>query len=332
MTHLQKLLRKLCLVLCATLLLALPVQAKKSIEVEASIFDGTLYSLSYALSEMFKSYAPEIELVPVETSGNAAGIVKASANPATCLVAGSALPLQEAIQGTPPFAQKYPTFRFVAGLRVHVQTLITLDPKITTLADLSGKRVGLGPQPNMLGRTMWSIMRDAIPGSETMKPFWMNWNSLKDGMIDGSLDCMVLGVGIVPEGPWSPVPVYQELVASRGNPTLISMDAKAMANAAKRDGFIYPPHEIPANAFAPGVPDKPILAWSEQLGYYAFEELPEDVAYTVIKILYEHASEMTKYTAEARGTWPDVVVPPKEMPDSLIHPGSLRYLKEKGLR
>ncbi len=318
--------------LCMTLLMAAPVQAKQTIEVEAGIFGGTLYSLSYALAEVFKVHAPDIELVPVETSGNAAGIVKAAAKPDIRLVAGSALPLQEAIQGTPPFTKKYEKFRFVAGLRVHVQTLITLDPKIKTLADLSGKRVGLGPQPNMLGRTQWSIMRDAIPGSDKMTPFWMNWNSLKDGMVDGSLYCMVLGVGIVPDGPWSPVPVYQELVASRGNPGLIPLDPQALANAAQRDGFIYPPYEVPANAFAPGVPEKPTLAWSEQLGYYAFEDLPENVAYTLFKTLYENYGELMKFTAEARGTWPEVILPPRELPDSLIHPGTLRYLKEKGLR
>lgn len=317
---------------CAALLMCMPAQASQTIQIEAGIFGGTLYSLSYALTEVFKVHAPEIQLVPVETSGNAAGIVKAAASPANRLVAGSALPLQEAIQGTPPFAQKYPNFRFVAGLRVHVQTVITLNPKIKHISDLSGKRVGLGPQPNMLGRTMWSIMKDSIPGSDKMKPYWMNWNSLKDGMIDGSLDCMVLGVGIVRNGPWSPVPVYQELVASRGNPTLIAYEPEALAAAAKRDGFIYPPYEIPANSFAPGVPDKPVLAWSEQLGFYGFTELPDNVAYTIFKVLYEKSDELMKYTAEAKGTWPDVILPPKELPDSMIHPGTLRYLKEKNLR
>ena len=318
--------------MCLALLLAVPARAERVVEIEAGIFGGTLYSLSYALSELFKTHAPDIVLVPVETSGNAAGIVKAADSPANRLVAGSALPLQEAIQGTPPFRKKYETFRFVAGLRVNVQTLITLDPGIRTLADLSGKRIGLGPQPNMLGRTMWSIMRDAIPGSDKMKPFWMNWTSLKDGMIDGSLDCMVLGTGITPEGPWSPAPVYHELVASRGNPYFVTMDEEKMLAAAKRDGFIYPPYTIPPDAYAPGVPDRPVLGWTEQLGLYAFEDLPDDVAYAVAKILYEDSQEMQKFTAEAKGTWPEVVTPPKELPDSLIHPGSLKYFREKGLR
>lgn len=313
--------------------IANPIHAASStIEIEAGMFGGTLYNLSYALSEVFKTDHPDIRLVPVETTGNAAGIVKASASPADRLVAGSALPLQEAVQGVSPFPRTFENFRFVAGACVHAETLITLDPQIRTLADLSGKRIGLGPQPSMQGRTMWSIMRDSIPGSDKMKPFWMNWSSLKDSMIDGSLDCMVLGVGIIPDGPWQPVSVYAEIVASRGNPHLIPFTREKLAEAASRDGFIYPPLEIPAGAIAPGVPAEPALAWSEQLGFYAFEEFPDDVAYAVFKTLYENGSALTKYTPDARGTAPETVLPPKELPDSLIHPGTLRYLKEKGLR
>lgn len=306
--------------------------ATSVVEIEAGMFGGTLYNLSYALSEVFKAQHPDIKLVPVETTGNAAGIVKASASPGNRLVAGSALPLQEAVKGVSPFPRKFEKFRFVAGACVHAETLITLDPEIKTLADLSGKRIGLGPQPSMQGRTMWSIMRDSIPGSDKIKPFWMNWSSLKDSMIDGSLDCMVLGVGIIPDGPWQPISVYAEIVASRGNPHLIPFVPEKLAEAAKRDGFIYPPLEIPANAIAPGVPSEPTLAWSEQLGFYAFEDLPDDVAYAVFKTLYESGSLLTKYTPDARGTAPETVLPPKELPDSLIHPGTLRYLKEKGLR
>ena len=141
---------------------AIPAQAASpTIEVEAGMFGGTLYNLSYALSEVFKTQHPDIKLVPVETTGNAAGIIKASASPADRLVAGSAIPLQEAIQGVSPFPKKFEKFRFVAGACVHAETLITLDPNIRTLADLSGKRIGLGPQPSMQGRTMWSIMRDS---------------------------------------------------------------------------------------------------------------------------------------------------------------------------
>ena len=213
--------------------IANPVHAASStIEIEAGMFGGTLYNLSYALSEVFKTDHPDIRLVPVETTGNAAGIVKASASPADRLVAGSALPLQEAVQGVSPFPRTFENFRFVAGACVHAETLITLDPQIRTLADLSGKRIGLGPQPSMQGRTMWSIMRDSIPGSDKMKPFWMNWSSLKDSMIDGSLDCMVLGVGIIPDGPWQPVSVYAEIVASRGNPHLIPFTREKLAEAA----------------------------------------------------------------------------------------------------
>lgn len=71
-------------------------------------------------------------------------------------------------------------------------------------------------------------------------------------------------------------------------------------------------------------------AWRELLGIYAFDELDDDTAYTIAKVLYEHCGDMATYSAAAKGVWPELVVP--TVPDDMVHPGALRFYKEKGLR
>ena len=86
----------------------------------------------------------------------------------------------------------------------------------------------------------------------------------------------------------------------------------------------------PAGAIAANVPPADVPAWRELLGIYAFDELDDDTAYTIAKVLYEHCGDMATYSAAAKGVWPELVVP--TVPDDMVHPGALRFYKEKGLR
>lgn len=300
------------------------------VEIQAGIFGGTLYQMSYALTEILKANAPDITATAVETNGTGMGITKASQAPERRIVAGTLVPVMEARAGIPPFKQAFTGLKLIGNMSENIQTLITFNPEIKTIDDLKGKRVGLGPKPTVLGHNHASIVSAASSDPNSIKFEYMNWGSMRDAMLDGSIDAMILGVSTRQTPPWVPVSVYGELVASRGNPYVISIPAEAVSKAAAADKIAYEAKTVPAGAFGNNVPAADVPAYRDLLGIYAFDELDDDTAYTIAKVLYEHCGDMATYSAAAKGVWPELVVP--TVPDDMIHPGALRYYKEKGLR
>lgn len=315
---------------CAlTLCLGAPAHAAE-VEIQAGIFGGTLYQMSYALTEILKAHAPDIKATAVETNGTGMGITKASQAPDRRIVAGTLVPVLEARAGVPPYKKAFTGLKLIGNMSENVQTLIAFDPAIQSIEDLKGKRVGLGPKPTVLGHNHASIVSAACSDPKSIKCEYMNWGSMRDAMLDGAIDAMILGVSTRPTPPWVPVSVYGEMEASRGNPRFIDIPADAVAKASAADKVAYETRILPAGALAKGVPSRDVPAWRDLLGIYAFEELSDDTAYAIAKVLYEHCDDMATYSAAAKGVWPELIVP--TVPDELIHPGALRYYKEKGLR
>ena len=310
-------------------LMAAPAFAA-DVEIQAGLFGGTLYQMSYAFTEVVKKHAPEINITAVETNGTGMGIVKASGAPATRIVAGTMVPVQEAQEGKPPFKRAFKDLKAIGNLSENIQTLITFDKNIKTVDDLAGKKLGCGPKPTVLGHNHASVTTAGMKAPDSVKVSFMAWGNLRDAMMDGSIDAMILGVGTRPTPPYSPVAVYAEMVASRGVPTFIDLSPEAVAKAAKADGIPYQPVVLKAGTIAENVPPRDIQAYHDILGFYAFDQLPEETAYTLAKVLYENCSELATYSAVAKGLWPALVVP--TVPDDQIHPGALRFYKEKGLR
>ncbi len=300
------------------------------VEIQAGIFGGTLYQMSYALTEVLKVHAPEIKANAVETNGTGMGIIKASQAPERRIVAGTLVPVMEARAGVAPYKQAFTGLKLIGNMSENIQTLISFDPNIKTIEDLKGKRVGLGPKPTVLGHNHASIIMAASSDPKSIDFEYMNWGSMRDAMLDGSIDAMILGVSSRQTPPWVPVSVYGELIASRGNPHYIDIPEEAVKKASEADKIAYECKSVPAGSIGDNVPAKDIASWRDLLGLYAFDELDEQTAYTIAKVLYENCEEMATYSAAAKGIWPELIVP--TVPDDMIHPGALRFYKEKGLR
>ncbi len=322
--------RKIIILLLALVIIVPTVHAKE-VEIQAGVFGGTLYQLSYAFSELMKSYAPNMKATTVETPGSAAGIIKMSAKPDTRIAAATYVTVLEAVKGRPPFKKAFTDLKVLGNFTKNIQTLITLDANIRELNDLTGKRLGLGPKPTVIGKNHWSIIEKGCKDPGSIKTFYMKWGGLKDALMDGSIDAMVMGVSTRKSGNWASVPIFKEIVASRGNPHFIPIPEHAIKAAATADDIDYPPMMLPKDAIGPGLPSADTMAWSEKLALFANSQFSEDAAYTIVKVLYEHGTEMVKQTPVARGVWPELVAD-IHVPEDMIHPGALKYYKEKGLR
>ena len=307
-------------------------EGKRKIQVMSSIFGGLLYQYIFAFSKMVEKYSDNMELVLVESAGTGAGIMKVYSDPVNIMTGGTVVAVSYANLGQRPFDKPYPDMRIIGNYARNIQTLITLNPEIKTVNDLVGKRLGLGPQPTVLGKTVRSIIHHGYDGiDKKMKIFFMKWPQLKDGLLDGGLDAMVLGVSMRAGGAWVPVPVYQEIVMARKNVYFIPLSEEAVKKASAADKVLYPSRVIRADGIAKGQPQKDTATFSDDLGLYAHKDFDPELVYELTKILYEHCGEMREVTAVAKATSVEVAAD-IVFPDSMIHPGALKYYKEKGLR
>ena len=311
----------------------LSAQAAERFEITAGIFGGTQYQYCFALSEIIKQQAPQFELLPVETTGSPASLLKASQKPDKTVFATSITSYVDAIQGNRPYSKPVKNVKLIGFVAQNVQTLITYDDDIKTVADMSGKRFITTSVLSSSGRHFWNILKRAIPGSEDMKPTYANWTAVQNGLLDGTADVGALGVTTCESGPWMPIPAYAEIVASRGAPRFISVDEKFINEATEEEKMLYIPVLMPKGSIAENVPAQDTMCWEERLGIGGFDETPDELAYLIAKLLCEQAEEFTKYTPVGKAMSAAIAVPSKEyFKDEEIHPGALRYYKEKGLR
>ncbi|MFH1490262.1 MAG: TAXI family TRAP transporter solute-binding subunit [Pseudomonadota bacterium] len=304
---------------------------KKKVEMQSSAFGGTLYQLAFAFSEIVKKHSDILEINPVESAGTGAGIMKVYGDPKGRVTAGTPITIIAAKNGDKPFDKPYPDMRAIGNFVRNAQVLITLRGDIKKVTDLAGRKVGLGPQPTVLGRSMRDVIEIGYGLKGKVKIFYMRWPQLKDSLVDGSIDAMVLGISMGPGGKWFPVPVYQEITASGKIPTYLGYTKEALEKAEKGANSSFPPVMVKKDGVAKGQPQEDIISFSDDLGVWVHKDFDPALAYEMARVLNEHWEEMRGITGMARATFKEIIND-LAVSDDMIHPGALKYMKEKGLR
>ena len=303
---------------------------KRKIEIQSAIFGGLLYQLCFAFSEIVDKHSTIVALNPAESTGTGAGIMKVYGAPEKKITAGTPAAVMAAKNGVKPFNKPYPDMRIMGNFIRNIQVLITLDPNIKEMKDLNGKKVGLGPQPTVLGFSMKNIIEVGYGLKGKVKIYNMKWPQLKDTLLDGSIDVMVLGLSMRPGGKWTTVSCYNEIIAAGKKPYFIGYDKDVLEKTAKATNAYYPPQVLQKDGVAPGFPDKDILSFTDDLGIWAHKDFDPDLAYELTKVLHGHYKEMRKTTGAAKATFEEIIFN-FVVPEDMVHSGTLKYLKEKGL-
>ena len=157
-----------------------------NVEIQAGIFGGTLYQMSYALTEILKVHAPEITASAVETNGTGMGIIKASQAPERRIVAGTLVPVMEARAGIPPYKKAFTGLKLIGNMSENIQTLITFDPSIKTIEDLKGLKIRVPNNPVMINTfRAWGCEPTPLAWDET-------FNALQQKVVDGQENSYVV--------------------------------------------------------------------------------------------------------------------------------------------
>jgi len=186
---------------------------------------------------------------------------------------------------------------------------------ITTVAQFNNRSVGAGPRAGQGGTYVPAIL-EAIGVSA--KIGYAAYQSIAVDLLEGRYDALVISGG-VPFPALKQVEAKEPLVFA----SLTSEEIEAIRKAMP---------ELTIAQIGSGVYTSLDKTYTT-IGLYTFaigrDDLPDELAYQLVKAVFDNQPRLVKATSVARETVPQNVVKDTFLP---FHPGAVRYYREIGIK
>jgi len=185
---------------------------------------------------------------------------------------------------------------------------------ITSVADLAGKRVSVGPAGGTPG-TYWPQFMTALGVEATIS----NAGAADAGgqLSDGLIDAFAFAAGV-------PISAFSELAAQQ-DVAMFGFTPEEQATVLAAFPAMAP-LTIPSGTYAGHDYDQPTVAlWNFAV---ANKSMPDSLAYEITKLAMENPDRMVQIHAAAKETLLENWDKNTFMP---FHPGALKYFEEKGI-
>lgn len=198
--------------------------------------------------------------------------------------------------------------------RTPFQMITLADSGIDGLADLEGKTVGMGPRGGT-GGTFWPIWLEQL-GISVNAQFGPAGD--QGGQLgDDRLDAIIHAGGI-------PHPMMSE-VETTHDANIFGMTEEEIETILATNPYVEP-FDIPQSTYTSLDADVPTVAmWNIAL---AHKDVPEDLAYEIVKAVFENHERLLQTHSSAKETLLENVSMNQIVP---YHPGAVRYFKEQGI-
>lgn len=232
-----------------------------------------------------------------------------------------------------PFADfpfDYSEFKFVALIGCAANGIIVTDPKIKTLEDLRGKRIITDSGPGKGRYTAYTgILKQAGITEEDVKHEYGSGSAAGDALRDGLVAAIYSGATLVePPNTWLPSPFEAELIATQ-DIYFLSFPEEYIEAFGEETGFPATAATVPPGMFSP-LQTEPYTFLTKHLAWCAHRDMPDDVVYEICRVIYENAEQFKEFipagaiiTKETMATM--------GVTEEALHPGALKFYKEKGV-
>ncbi|WGV18407.1 TAXI family TRAP transporter solute-binding subunit [Fuscovulum ytuae] len=185
---------------------------------------------------------------------------------------------------------------------------------ITSVSDLAGKRVSVGPAGGTPG-TYWPQFMATLGVEATISN--AGAADAAGQLTDGLIDAFAFAAGV-------PISAFAELAAQQD---VVMFGFTAEEQAKVLEGFpAMAPFVIPSGTYAGHDYDQGTVAlWNFAI---AHKDMPESLAYEITKLALENNDRMVQIHATAAETLAENWDKNTFMP---FHPGAVRYFEEKGI-
>ena len=275
---------------------------------------GTYYVYGEGLAKIL-TRALDLPVVRLATEGPAQNIELLETGEAKFGFVTIGIALQ-AWNGTGVWEGKRPARSMRAILPMYdtpFQFLVLQESGIRSIAEMAGKRVGVGPR----GGTSAAYFPQFFQTLKTpVNLVFGDWAELAAQVHQRTLDVLAVGAGV-------PFPSFVELEA-KDKIRYIAFGAEQIA-ALRLAMPELTPSRIPAGTYPS------LLRHYQTLGLYNFvvahADLPDDLVYNVVRTVFENHEEMMEAHAAAAATVPANIDRNSFLP---LHPGAIRYYRQIG--
>ncbi|MEW9920910.1 TAXI family TRAP transporter solute-binding subunit [Marimonas sp. MJW-29] len=302
--------------LAAVLALPATAKAQEYISIGSCPVTCTAYTWSAGIADVINKNVDGVEATAEETKGYVANIALMQNGELEASMATS-LSAYEAWAGTGNYAGSEPgrilAWMSIAPVAMHIIAL--QDGPVNSVADLKGKRIGMG-QPGGVSMLDANVLMAKVAG-EDFEPFRVRLGDMVDMLSDGNIDAALWN------GSFPLAPVIK-LAATRDLKLIPVEDS--FFEELRAD---YPPYfrlSIPGGTYEDVAEDTPTYGLANGLVISA--DVPEERVYEMTKAVFENLEALA-------GVHPAFGKMSKETVlngfGSPLHPGALRYYREIGV-
>lgn len=292
------------------------VREQKFVTIATGGSSGPYYTLGGALAKIYKEklgYHTSVQ----STDGTVENINLLKAKKVEIAFAMSDV-ASFAFKGEENFKDSGPVkdLRAIAGLYLNYVQIVTLKEKnIKSVADLKGKRVGIGAPNSGVEVNARMVLGGHGITYNDIKPEYLSYAEAIEQLKNGTIDAAFVTSGL-------PNSTVIDLSTTK-NVEIVPIQAADLGKMAKQFPF-FVQAEIPAGVYKN---EKPIPTAAIRNILLVRGDLSDEQVYKVTKMLFENlgdlkAAHSAAKEIDANNAWKDLVVP--------LHPGAEKYYKEAG--
>lgn len=216
-----------------------------------------------------------------------------------------------------PFKEKLENVRAIARLYPeYLHVVASKTSNIKTIADFKGKKISVGARGSGNELNCRQFFEFYGLDYKNIEPIFLPYGETADQFKDRQLDAFVFTIG-------TPNPAIQDITTAQ-EVVFVPIDGDKADQIVKKFPYMVK-DSIPANIYKGQT--NPVNTLSVQAILVVNKDMPEDVAYTLTKTLFENIDDVAK--AHNKGS----EIKLEKATDGVtipLHPGASKYLKEKG--
>lgn len=199
----------------------------------------------------------------------------------------------------------------------HVQLILAASSNIKTLADLKGKRVGVGAPGSGVEGDVQAIFQVAKLSYNDMKVDFLDFGATTNRFKDNQIDAGFVVAGY-PTASVMDLALTKEIM-------LMDFSDEFLKELAKAHPY-FVPSVIPAKTYSRI--DKDIKTPAVMAILVTHDKVPNDVVYKFTKAMFENIDTIHASHAKGKEINLNTALDGLTVP---LHPGAARYFKEKGM-
>ncbi len=317
----MKLKKMLSLLLALTLMLALAACGSSGSAAKMTMgtgsTSGTYYAFGGVLAQYIKNYAG-IDVTVVSTDGSKANIESIDAGDYQLAAVQSDV-MAYAWAGTRSFEDSgaIDSFRVVAGLYAEAVQLVTMDPRIQSVADLAGKSVSIGAPGSGVYFNAVDVLAAAGLTVDDINAQYQSFADSTDALKDGKIDAAFIVAG-------APTAAITELCTTN-DAYLVPIDGE-IADTLLASSPYYTAYTIPAGTYSGQTEDVTTVTVKATLIVSA--DASEEDVYNLTKAIFDNIEAIAAENGKGAELSIENATTGMAAP---FHAGAAKYFTEQGV-